>query len=117
MKPSFTSTLGGFQRLDRVGQEVVRVGVNLEFHPLRQSGGGGEAGETDRLLGGVGPARIGQEQVTLRVDEFQDIGEGVVFARQIGAPEGDRHDLTSAGVEGVAHELVGGKLPVPMSET
>ena len=108
--------LGGLEGLNRIGEEVARVGMNLELHPLGEPGGLGEAGKSDGLLGGVGTAGVGEEQVFLRVDELEDVGKGIPLAAQIGPTERHGDDLRSARRKGLAHHLAGGKFSSPQEE-
>ena len=57
---------GGLEGLDRVRQQVARIGVDFEFHPFRQPGGGGEPGKADGLVGVHRAAGIGEEEVSWR---------------------------------------------------
>ena len=54
--------------------------MDFEFHPLRQSGGGGEAGEAHGFLGVHRAAGVGEQQVFFRIDEFEDVGEGIALS-------------------------------------
>ena len=77
--------------------------MDFEFHPFRQTGGGGEARQPDGFLGVHRAAGVGQQQIFFRVNEFQDVRERVVLAAQIGAAQGDGDHFRAAGVERVAH--------------
>ena len=101
---------GGGQGFDGVGKQVSGVGVDFELDPLGEARGGGEAREADGLVGVHGAAGVGQDQVSGRVDELEDVGEGIACAGEVGAAEGDGDDLGAACVEGVAHGLGGWKL-------
>jgi SAM-dependent methyltransferase len=108
---------GGAQCFNRVGQQILRVGVDLQFDPLGQSGRGGEAGEADRFLRVHGAARVGEKEVLFRIDEIKNVGERIAGAAQVGPAQCDGDDLRAAGLERVAHELVRGKLACAEEET
>ena len=101
---------GGTKSLDRIGKEVVRVGMDLEFDPFGESGAGGEAGEADGFFGVHRAAGVGQQEIFFGIDEIEDVGERVAGAAEVGAVEGDGDDLRAACFEGVAHEFVRGEL-------
>jgi len=71
--------LGGLERLDGVGQQVARIRVDFELHPVWHSGGDGQAGQAHGLLSGEGAAGIWQQKDVVR-DVIEDVGEGVAFA-------------------------------------
>ena len=85
--------------------------MDLELDPLRQAGGGGEAGEADGFLGIHRAAGVGEEQVFFGIDEIEDVRVGIGLAGEIGAAQGHGHDLGAGGGEGVAHRLVGREFP------
>ena len=101
---------GGGEGFDGIGQEVVGVGVDLEFHPFRKPGRGGEAGEADGLVGIHCATGVRQKEVFFGIDEIEDVRERVFFSREVGAAEGDCNYLASARREGVAHDFVRGEL-------
>ena len=71
---------GGFQRLNRIGQQVGGIGMDFELHPLRQACGGGEAGEAHGLLRVHRAAGVGQDEISFRIDEIEDVGLGVILS-------------------------------------
>ena len=77
--------------------------MDFELHPFGQAGGGGEAREADGLLGVHRAAGVGQQQIFFRVNEFQDVGERIALAAQIGAAQGDGDQFRAAGGQRVAH--------------
>ena len=87
--------------------------MDLELDPLGQAGGGGEAGEAHGFLGVHRAAGVGQEQVFLRIDEFEDVGEGIVFAGQVRAAQGDGDDLVPLAASASRMASFEGNLPVP----
>ena len=108
--------LGRLERLDRIGKKIAGIGMDLEFHPLGESGGDGETGQADGLLGGVGSAGVGEEEILLRIDEFENVGEGILATAQIGSTKGDRDDLGATRRKGLAHHLPGRKFPGTQEE-
>ena len=90
--------------------------MDLELHPLGKTGGLGKPGKPDGLLGGVGPAGVGEEEVFRRVDELEDVGKGISLAAQIGPTERHGDDLRAAGRQGLAHHLAGGEFPGSQEE-
>ena len=54
--------LRGRERLDRIGQQIARVGMNLELDPRWQSGAGGEPRESHRVIGIAGAAGVRQQE-------------------------------------------------------
>ena len=100
----------GGKRFNGVGKEIAGIGMDFEFDPFGQSGGGGEAGEANGFPGVHGAAGVGEDKVFFRVDEVEDVGVGVVLAGEVGAAEGDGDDFGAAGFEALGHGLVGGEL-------
>jgi len=79
------------QRLLGVGEEVARVGDDLELDPIRQSHRPGKASDPDRLICGAAPSGVGKDAVTLPVDDVEDrLLLGIV---EVEAPESHRHQL------------------------
>ena len=70
----------------------------------------GQSRQPDGLVGIPRAARVGQEEVALRVDEIENVGERIAPAGKIGAAQRDRDELRPARFERVAHQFVGGKL-------
>ena len=87
--------------------------MNFEFHPFGQTRGGGQAREADGFLGVHGAAGVGQEEVTLGVDEFENVREGILLSAQVGAAQGDGDQFRAAGGQGVAHRLGGSEFARP----
>jgi len=77
--------------------------MDFKFHPFRQTGGGGEAREANGFLGIQRTAGVGQQQKFFWINEFQDVGERIALAGQIGAAEGDGDHFRAAGGKSVAH--------------
>ena len=48
---------------------------------------------------------------------IEDVREWVVLPREVGAAQGDRDDLRTAGFKGVSHGRVGGELACPEQES
>ena len=84
------------QRFDRIGQQIARIGMNLELDPVRQSGGDGEPREAHRIGGVARAARVRQKQKTFRVDKIEDVRERIASTGKIGAAQRDRHQLRAA---------------------
>ena len=93
----------GFERFDRVGQQVTRVRMDLQLHPVRQSGSARQSRESHGFLGVHCAAGVGQDQITLRINEIQNVREGIMFAAQVRAAERDGDHFRAAGVERVPH--------------
>ena len=83
--------------------------MDFEFHPFGQPGGGSEAGEAHGFGGIHGPAGVGQQQVFILIDEFQNVGKGIPLAAQVRAAQGDGDDFRAAGRQGLAHGFQGRK--------
>jgi hypothetical protein len=83
--------------------------MDFELHPLGQSGGDGEAARRTASSAFIAPLVLGSRRYFLRVNEFEDVGEGILLAGQIGAAQGDGDDFRAAGGEGVAHGFRGGE--------
>ena len=102
--------LRGAESFDRIGQEILRVGVDFEFHPLGQSGGRREPGETHCFVRVHRAARVGEEEIFFRIDEIEDVGERIIAAAEIGAPQGHGDNFRAAGGQRIAHEFIRGEL-------
>ena len=89
--------------------------MDFELHPVRQPGAAGQPRQAHGLGGVHRAAGVGQQEIARRVDEFEDVRVRVFLARKVRAAQGDGHQPRAAGVEGVAHRLVGGNFPVPTS--
>ena len=63
--------------------------MNLELHPLGQSGRSGQARQTHRLGGIARAARVRQNEKPFRIDEIENVRERITPARNIGAAEGN----------------------------
>ena len=80
--------------------------MNLEFDPLGETGGSGEFGQSHGFVGVHRAARVRQYEILLGIDEFQNVGVGIVVAGEIRTSQGDGHNLSAAGCEGIAHRFV-----------
>ncbi len=105
----FDEDFGGFEGFNRVGEEVIRVGVDFEFYPIGEAGGPGEAGEADGFFGVHGAGGVGEDEVAFGFEKFEDVGERVFLAGEVGAFEGDGDEAGLGGGEGVAHGFVAGE--------
>ena len=99
--------LRGGKGFDGIGQEVVGVGVDLQFDPHWQTGCGGEPCQAHGLVCVHCAAGVREDEVFLGIDEIENVREGILFSTEIGAAERDCDDLASARIKGVAHGCVG----------
>ena len=76
-----------------------------EFHPLRQSSRHRQTRQAHGFFGIHRATGVGQQQVFLRINELQNVGERILIAAEIGAAQGDGHHLGTTGLKGVAHQL------------
>ena len=95
---------------DRIGQQVTRVRMDFELDPFGQTGGGSKSGQAEGFFGVHRAAGIGQKEVAIRIDEFEDVGERVFLSGEISATKGDGNDLSAASSEGFAHRFGRGEL-------
>ena len=106
MNPSFTRISAAASVSTRVGQQVARVGMNLELDPFRQAGARGEAREAHGFLGVRRAAGVRQQQKSFRIDEFEDVRERIAFAGHIRAAQSHGDDFRAAGDQRIAHQFV-----------
>ncbi len=99
----------GFEGFNGVGEQVAGVGMYFQFDPFGETGGDGEAGEADGFPGVHGAAGVGEEEVFLGIDKFEDVGKGIALAGEVGAAQGDGDHFGAAGGQGVAHGFGRGK--------
>ena len=83
--------------------------MNLEFHPLRQSRRCRKPRESHGLFGIHRATGVGKQQVFFGINEVENVGIRITLAREVGAPQGHRHNLRTTLMQGIAHELVGRK--------
>ena len=96
------------ERLDRVGHQVFRVGVDLKLEPVGLERLAGELGREDRLARGAGARGVGEQAVARGVEVPEDV---VRLAARPDAAEGHRDQLGAGGLEAPAHDLSGAELP------
>ena len=89
--------LGGIESLNRIRQQVARIRMNLEFDPLGETGGSGEFGQPHGFVGVHRATCVRQDEILFGVDEFQNVGVGIVVSGEIRTSQGDGHDLCAAG--------------------
>ena len=65
--------LGGLERGDRVGQQVLRVGDHLELHPVGAGDRAAEPGREQRFLDGLAAGGVRQHGVALPVDVVESV--------------------------------------------
>ena len=79
-EPFFHQNFCGRERLNRIGQQVARVWMNLELDPRRQTCTRRQAREAHGLLRISGAAGVWQKQKTFGIDKVENVRERVVFA-------------------------------------
>ena len=89
----------------------------FEFHPSRQPGRRSKTGKAHRFACVQRAAGVGQEEVFVRIDEIKNVGERIMLPAEVGAAQGNCHDLRTAGGKGIAHDFVGRKFPRADQET
>ena len=87
----------------------MRIGVNFELNPFRQTGRCGQSGQPDGFVCVHCATRIRQEEVSLGIDVLKNVGETISTTTEIGAPERYRDDLGAAGSQGFAHDRGAGE--------
>src|SRR5437867_11606072 len=81
--------------------------MNLEFDPCRQACTCRQSRETNSLIRIARTAGVWQKKKTFRIDKIENVRKGIVFAGDVSAPQRYGHQLSPAGKERVAHQLVG----------
>src|SRR5207245_977116 len=72
--------------LHRIGQQITRVWVNLEFDPFWQAGARGQPRQAHRFVRVARTARVGQKKKTFWIDEIENVCKWIVLAGDICAP-------------------------------
>jgi len=85
--------------------------MNLELDPRRQACICGQPREAHRFGGIARPARVRQEKKTFRIDKIENVRIRIAFTGEIGAAQSDRHELSAARNQCVAHQLVRREFP------
>ena len=103
-KAQFDQLLRGLEGLDRVGEEVAWVGVNLQFEPVGAEGLACHLGSKDSLFGCAYTAGVGKQLDALVLG---DVGEQVIVpVLQFDALHGHRHHLGARCLDGLCHQTV-----------
>ena len=96
----------------REDNTIIKVAPANDF-----PGGGGQPCKAHRFLRIHGTACVRQNQVTIRIDEFEDVGEGILAPGKIGAAQRHRHQFRSRGRQRIAHGLRRRKFASPEKES
>src|SRR5439155_26078556 len=83
--------------------------MKIEFDPCRQACTCRQSRETHGLTRIARTAGVWQKKKTCRIDKIQTVRKRIVFAGNVSAPQRYCHQLSPAGNERVAHQLVGGE--------
>src|SRR5262245_18266829 len=103
---------GGLERGDRIGQQGFFVAEHFQLHPVgarvfqSQEDFAAEPCHTDGIVCRKASGRVRQDRVTRQVNEIEDISP--LFVDQPLAADSDSDDLRTAGLQAVAHQIVGG---------
>ncbi len=110
-KALFHQLLGGFQRLDGVGQQIARVGVDLQLQPVRPQRLTGKMGGKHRLGGSLGTGGVGQQLDPELQQGAQDIVMGLARFEPL-----DGHGDQLGPLASMAAAIRSGRanLPVPV---
>src|SRR6202040_1734267 len=73
--------------LDRIWQQIMWIGMNLELDPGWQSGVGGEPRYSHRVIRIARAAGVRQQEKFFRIDEIENVCEWIVLAGKIGTAQ------------------------------
>ena len=97
---AFNKFARGEERLDRVGHEILRVGVDFEFQPVGVEGVAGEFGGEDGFLGVANAGGVREEAVAITVEVRENAVGHTIGAH---AAEGDGDKLRAGGCDAGGH--------------